>query len=98
MTGTIRSESKRRCDDRERTSASHTQASLDKPREWSKRFFAKQKRMPTMWQAGVYSSVVHYLKAVEMAGTDEPLKVGERMRALPVEDFFREMGNYAPMA
>ena len=28
------------------------------------------------------------LRAVEMAGTDEPLKVGERMRALPVEGFF----------
>jgi branched-chain amino acid transport system substrate-binding protein len=82
----------------------------DKTREWSKRFlqratnfnqhryFAKHNSMPTMWQAGVYSSVVHYLKAVEMAGTDEPLKVGERMRALPVEDFFREMGNCAPMA
>jgi branched-chain amino acid transport system substrate-binding protein len=64
----------------------------DKTREWSKRFFAKHNSMPTMWQAGVYSSVVHYLKAVEMAGTDEPLKVGERMRALPVEDFFSRNG------
>jgi branched-chain amino acid transport system substrate-binding protein len=76
----------------------------DKTREWSKRFlqraknfnqhryFAKHNSMPTMWQAGVYSSVVHYLTAVEMAGTDEPLKVGERMRALPVEDFFSRNG------
>ena len=37
----------------------------DKTREWSKRFFAKINRMPTMWQAGVYSSVMHYLKAIE---------------------------------
>ena len=30
----------------------------DKTREWSKRYFAKMNRMPTMWQAGVYSSVM----------------------------------------
>ena len=30
----------------------------EKTREWSKRYFAKMKRMPTMWQAGVYSSVM----------------------------------------
>ena len=36
----------------------------DKTREWSNRFFAKLNRMPTMWQAGVYSSVMHYLKAI----------------------------------
>ncbi len=35
----------------------------DKTREWSKRYFAKMNRMPTMWQAGVYSSVMHYLNA-----------------------------------
>ena len=43
----------------------------DKTREWSKRFFAKVNHMPTMWQAGVYSSVIHYLKAVQAAGTDD---------------------------
>ena len=37
----------------------------DKTREWSKRYFAKMNRMPTMWQAGVYSSVMHYLNAVK---------------------------------
>ena len=50
----------------------------EKTREWSKRFFAKQNRMPTMWQAGVYSSVMDYLKAIQKIGTDEPLKVAER--------------------
>ena len=34
----------------------------DKTRAWSKRYFAKMHRMPTMWQAGVYSSVMHYLR------------------------------------
>ncbi len=37
----------------------------DKTREWSKRYFAKMNRMPTMWQAGVYSSVMHYLNAIK---------------------------------
>ena len=64
----------------------------EKTREWSKRFFAKQNRMPTMWQAGVYSSVMDYLKAIEKIGTDEPLKVAEQIRAMPVEDFFSRNG------
>ena len=65
----------------------------DKTREWSKRFFAKMNRMPTMWQAGVYSSVMHYLKAIQAAGTDDPLKVAAKMREMPVEDFFSRNGH-----
>lgn len=64
----------------------------DKTREWSKRYFAKMKRMPTMWQAGVYSSVIVYLNAIRDAGTDEPLKVAEKMREEPIEDFFARNG------
>ena len=64
----------------------------DKTRAWSKRFFAKMGRMPTMWQAGVYSSVMHYLKAIKAAGTDDPLKVAAKMREMPVEDFFSRNG------
>jgi branched-chain amino acid transport system substrate-binding protein len=64
----------------------------DKTREWSKRFFAKMNRMPTMWQAGVYSSVMHYLGAVKEAGTDDPLKVAAKMREKPIEDFFSRNG------
>ncbi len=64
----------------------------DKTREWSKRYFAKMNRMPTMWQAGVYSSVMHYLNAIKEAGTDEPLKVAAKMREKPVEDFFSRNG------
>jgi branched-chain amino acid transport system substrate-binding protein len=64
----------------------------DKTREWSKRFFAKVNHMPTMWQAGVYSSVIHYLKAIQAAGTDDPLKVAAKMREMPVEDFFAHNG------
>jgi len=64
----------------------------DKTREWSKRYFAKMNRMPTMWQAGVYSSVTHYLNAVKETGTDDPLKVAAKMREKPIEDFFARHG------
>ena len=64
----------------------------DKTREWSKRYFAKMNRMPTMWQAGVYSSVMYYLNAVKDSGTDDPLKVTAKMREKPVEDFFARNG------
>jgi branched-chain amino acid transport system substrate-binding protein len=64
----------------------------EKTREWSRRYFEKMNRMPTMWQAGVYSSVLHYLQAVRDAGTDEPLKVAAKMRERPIEDFFSRNG------
>ena len=64
----------------------------DKTRAWSKRYFDKMQRMPTMWQAGVYSSVIHYLNGIKDAGTDEPLKVAAKMREKPVEDFFSRNG------
>ena len=64
----------------------------DKTREWSKRFFAKMNKMPTMWQAGVYSSVMNYLNAVKDSGTDDPLKVAAKMREKPIDDFFARHG------
>src|SRR4029453_19626286 len=60
----------------------------DKTREWSKRYFAKMNRMPTMWQAGVYSSVIHYLNAIKEAGTDEPLKVAAKKGEKASRGFF----------
>jgi branched-chain amino acid transport system substrate-binding protein len=65
----------------------------EKTRDWSKRFFARVNHMPTMWQAGVYSSVMHYLDAVKASGTDEPLKVAAKMREAPIEDFFARNGH-----
>jgi branched-chain amino acid transport system substrate-binding protein len=64
----------------------------EQTREWSKRFFAKVNRMPTMWQAGVYSSVTAYLNAVKATGTDDPLTVAAKMRETPVNDFFSRNG------
>ena len=40
-------------------------------REWSRRFFGKHKKMPSMLHAGTYSAVMTYLKAVQATGTDE---------------------------
>jgi len=64
----------------------------DETRKWSARFMAKEGRMPTMSQAGVYSTVTHYLKAVQAAGTDESEAVMKKMRETPVNDFFVKNG------
>ena len=64
-----------------------------KTRDWSVRYFAKMQRMPTMWQAGVYSSVMNYLNAIKESGTDEPLKVAAKMREKPIDDFFARNGH-----
>jgi branched-chain amino acid transport system substrate-binding protein len=57
-------------------------------RVWSKRFFEKTGRMPGMVQAGTYSAVLHYLKAMEAAGTLDGRVVADKIRELPVDDFF----------
>lgn len=59
---------------------------------FGKRFFDKVGRMPTMVQAGMYSATLHYLKAVEAAGTLDTAAVLARFRSLPVNDFFSEKG------
>ncbi|HPE05991.1 MAG TPA: ABC transporter substrate-binding protein [Thauera sp.] len=64
----------------------------DQTRAWSKRFFDKQKRMPTMVQAGQYSSVLRYLRAVQATGSDEAGKVMAQMKATPMKDFFGKNG------
>jgi branched-chain amino acid transport system substrate-binding protein len=64
----------------------------DETRKWARRFFERAKKMPNMAQAGTYSSVMHYLKAVQAAGTDETGAVMARMKATPVNDFFAKNG------
>ncbi len=64
----------------------------EETRAWSKRFFERHGRMPTMAQAGTYSAVRHYLRAIEAAGTDEARAVMVQMRALPVNDFYTTNG------
>jgi len=64
----------------------------DASRAWSKRFFDIVGKMPNSLQAGVYSSVTHYLKAVQTAGTDATDSVMTAMRAAPIDDFFTHGG------
>ena len=64
----------------------------DATRAFSKRFFEKAGQMPTMYQAGIYSAVMHYLKAIEATGTDEALTVIANMKATPINDFFAKNG------
>ena len=45
-----------------------------------------------MVQAGIYSATMHYLKAVKELGTKDPLKVMEKMRATPINDFMTTNG------
>jgi branched-chain amino acid transport system substrate-binding protein len=61
-------------------------------RAWSKRFFDKHGAMPTMSQAGVYSAVMHYLKAIADAKTDEALPVVAKMKQAPINDMFATGG------
>ncbi|TDR89856.1 ABC transporter substrate-binding protein [Enterovirga rhinocerotis] len=61
----------------------------DETRAWSKRFMERfGGRAPGSLQAGVYGAVMHYLKGVKAAGTDEAKAVMSEMRKLPIEDFY----------
>lgn len=62
----------------------------DASREFTRRWRAERgtTNAPTHLQAGVYSAVLAYLRAVEAAGTDDPVKVSEKIRELPVNDFY----------
>ena len=62
-------------------------------RAWSKRFFDRVNQMPNSVQAGVYSSTMHYLRAIAAAGTDETEPVMKMMRATPIDDFFAHDGH-----
>ena len=64
----------------------------DESRAWSKRFFERHKRMPTMAQAAVYSAIRHYLRAIDAAGSDEAKAVMAKMREIPVNDFYAKNG------
>ncbi len=61
-------------------------------RDWSRRYFARMKRMPNMIHAGVYSGVTHYLNAIAATGTDEAGTVMKRMKATPINDFYAKNG------
>ena len=64
----------------------------DATRAWSKRFFDKMKREPTMVQAGVYGAIMHYLAAIKATGSDDGPAVLKQMKATPVNDFMTKNG------
>jgi branched-chain amino acid transport system substrate-binding protein len=64
----------------------------DDTRAFSKRFMERIKRVPTSAQAGVYSSVTHYLKAVKAAGTTDAASVMKVMKETPINDMFAKNG------
>lgn len=64
----------------------------DETRAFTKRFQERTKRVPTSAQAGVYSSVLHYLKAVKAAGTTDSAPVMKLMKETPINDMFAKNG------
>ena len=59
----------------------------DATRAWSKRFGERlNNRMPNMTNAGVYASVLHYLKAVAAEKSKDAAKIMARMKATPTDD------------
>lgn len=64
----------------------------DETREWTKRFVARVNKVPTMANAGTYGAVLHYLKAVQAAGTDDGPTVVKKMKDIPISDFFTKNG------
>lgn len=65
-------------------------------RAWSQRFYDIRHAMPTMIQAGTYSAVLHYLLAVQAAGTSEAGPVLAAMREHPVNDVVFHDGHLRP--
>jgi len=64
----------------------------DETRAFSKRFFERNKKEPTMVQAGLYGAAKHYLEAVKASGSTDADKVMAAMRANPINDFMTKNG------
>lgn len=59
----------------------------EKARAFGQRFLKENGTMPTKEHAATYAAIVHYLKAIQAAGTDEAVAVNKKMRELPVDYF-----------
>ncbi len=68
----------------------------DDTRAWSKKYFAKMKKSPSMLQAADYSAAAQYLKAVKATGTDDADKVMAWLKANKVNDMFTKNGVIRP--
>ena len=59
----------------------------EQTRAWTKRFVPQNAgKYPSMVHAGVYGSVLHYLKAVEALKSDDGTKVVAKMKEMPTDD------------
>ncbi|WP_219117848.1 ABC transporter substrate-binding protein [Janthinobacterium sp. UMAB-56] len=65
-------------------------------RAWSKRYFAKMKKEPSMLQAADYSAAATYLKAVKALGTDDSEKVMAYLKKTKINDMFTQNGEVRP--
>jgi branched-chain amino acid transport system substrate-binding protein len=64
----------------------------DDTRKWSERYFKRTGKMPASIQAADYSSTIHYLKAIQAAGTDDSDAVIKKMKETPINDFYTKNG------
>jgi branched-chain amino acid transport system substrate-binding protein len=65
-------------------------------RAWSKRYFDKMKKMPSMLHAADYSATTQYLNAVKAVGSDDGDKVMEQLRKTKINDVFAKNGVIRP--
>ena len=65
----------------------------DATRAFSKRFWDRVGHPPTQIQAGNYGAVMHYLKAVQAAGTLDADAVAAKMKETPINDFMTKDGH-----
>ena len=68
----------------------------EETRAFSKRYFEKMKKEPTMNQAAYYSAALHYLKAVKAVGSTDGDKVMAEMKKTKVNDFFAKNATIRP--
>lgn len=68
----------------------------DDTRKWSKRYFERMKKMPSMLQAADYSATTQYLNAVKATGTDDADKVMAHLKNTKINDMFAKNGVIRP--
>jgi branched-chain amino acid transport system substrate-binding protein len=68
----------------------------DATRAWSKRYFGKMKKEPSMLQAADYSATINYLNAVKATGTDDADKVMAQLKKTKINDMFAKNGEIRP--
>ena len=66
--------------------------SNEETRKFAKRYFEKQKKMPSSLQAADYSAALQYLQAVKAIGSDDSDKVMAQLRKTKFNDMFQKNG------